>query len=746
MSLDPIRLDDISWAEMVIATRRRIAAVSGGEWTLHAPVDPGITLLELFAYMLEQRAYWMDHAPDSVVRGAMRLLGEQPRPTEAAGTVMHFSAVSEPLELGADSIFTLSKSTPPLIFSAKGDIVLLPFQQLNNQREQIRVLIDGVDRSADLEHGKVLRLFRSDGHSAEVRIELWLKAALPKTEKRLSLLFDLLNPTSVPSQWSPEAVKAVPPPAKISWFYFDATDKRVPFADSEIDDGTGGLRRSGVVTLSINESWKDIPDELAKETYKYKIDLVVDKSTFSAPPLLKRLIPNVAVAYHQHNTEEQTLKRDWLPLAGNEIALVDLPEDNPVKNYPPIENTISLQLRERDGEWHEWQATADLAFHGPTDRVFVADRVLGKISFGDGLTGRLPVLMNDGGSQIVINYTVGGGEAGNLGANLLWNYKLPEGLNESRADATFCVLNVVETTGGAEPETISALRERAASSLKARTRAVIREDYEEIARTVPGIAIKRAYAAVGFHPSYPCVPIPGAVTVFILPDVPRPDKLDDDFDESLTESAFVPAPIPDAGALAMVQQALEQRRLAGSEVIVLPPSYIDVAITIEIESNANNKAELRSRIDRRLRRFFDPLIGGDEEIGWPFGEPVRPSVVLRETQRELGNQGTVLKIFVELPAGNRPNLYIQSRANVVSGECSMLQKDSSSPFESCGAIALGSREEAILRLKSPKSIYDAPMIAEPACEDVPIGPHSLVKLAPISFHFHHASENQGGLR
>ena len=54
MMLPALQLDDLAWRDMVDAIRSRIAAVSDEEWTLHAPVDPGVTLLELFAYLLEQ--------------------------------------------------------------------------------------------------------------------------------------------------------------------------------------------------------------------------------------------------------------------------------------------------------------------------------------------------------------------------------------------------------------------------------------------------------------------------------------------------------------------------------------------------------------------------------------------------------------------------------------------------------------------------------------------------------------------
>ena len=57
MSLPPLVLDDLTWETLTGAARRRIPAASAGAWTLHAPVDPGVTLLELLAYLLEQRLY-----------------------------------------------------------------------------------------------------------------------------------------------------------------------------------------------------------------------------------------------------------------------------------------------------------------------------------------------------------------------------------------------------------------------------------------------------------------------------------------------------------------------------------------------------------------------------------------------------------------------------------------------------------------------------------------------------------------
>jgi predicted phage baseplate assembly protein len=440
--------------------------------------------------------------------------------------------------------------------------------------------------------------------------------------------------------------------------------------------------------------------------------MVVDQATFSAPPRLKRLLPNVVIARHQRKSIKHRLNREWLPLPGNEIAIADLPENE----YPAIENTIGLKIRERDGKWHRWERTTDLEFHGPSERVFVADRTLGKIAFGDGLTGRLPVLLKTDEAQLRVHYMVGGGAAGKLGTSLSWNTSLMS--LDGKQDA-FAAVNVVQTVSGEEPEAIQAFRERAAASLKARTRAVIREDFEEIARTVPGVAIKRAHAAIGFHPNHPCTPIPGAVTVFILPDVSRPDVLDESFDESMAESAFIAAPVPDEGALAAVRQKLDEARLVGTEVFVLSPFYRGVKLTLVVESNAANRDELRDRIKLRLRRFFDPLIGGDDGEGWAFGEPVRPSAIHRETQGELGEDGTLVDVFIDQVEEQQ------------SGE-GCCRKDLNDPPTAVGGI-----EELPTTVGGIEGV---------ACDDVEIGVHHLVKLVNIEVRFERASENQGGLR
>ena len=103
-----------------------------------------------------------------------------------------------------------------------------------------------------------------------------------------------------------------------------------------------------------------------------------------------RLVPNVAVARQVQSVQPDAALIEpqldgWLKLPGQQLALDrNLPE--------PIEDSVQLELRELDGEWHRWRVTDDLYRHGPEDRVFVVDRPHKLLRFGNGLTGRIPVL------------------------------------------------------------------------------------------------------------------------------------------------------------------------------------------------------------------------------------------------------------------------------------------------------------------------------------------------------------------
>jgi predicted phage baseplate assembly protein len=244
-----------------------------------------------------------------------------------------------------------------------------------------------------------------------------------------------------------------------------------------------------------------------------------------------------------------------------------------------------------------------------------------------------PAKLRRGAADLTI--AVGGGVAGNVGALRPW-----EPFSDQPGPAPLA-LNIVMGEGGAESETLDAARLRAATELRRPARAVIADDFVALARTTPGVAIARAHAAVGYHPDFPCLAVPGAVTVFIVPDAPREDTAN-------PPCPRVIAPLPDAGALAAVAARLEVARLIGNEIYVRAPIYRRIAVTVAVQSSFSAPDALRGDITARLQDFLDPLIGGDDKNGWPFGEPIRPSVILREAEAALNQRGDVVSVSMRL--------------------------------------------------------------------------------------------------
>jgi hypothetical protein len=76
-----------------------------------------------------------------------------------------------------------------------------------------------------------------------------------------------------------------------------------------------------------------------------------------------------------------------------------------------------------------------------------------------------------------------------------------------------------------------------------------------------------------------------------------------------------------------------------------------VALRVELSGTPADPAAVRATVRAALRRYLDPLLGGDGGDGWPFGEPLRPSALLRATQAVLGDLAQVEKVAIGVDGG-----------------------------------------------------------------------------------------------
>ena len=130
MSLPVPNLDDRSWKQIVDEAVRLIPRYCP-EWTNHNTSDPGVTLLELYAWMTEMVIYRLNKVPEKNFLTFLDLIGVRLKPPEPARAVLEFT----PSE-GVEGELIVKKGTQvatlqagggdPVTFETLRDISLLP--------------------------------------------------------------------------------------------------------------------------------------------------------------------------------------------------------------------------------------------------------------------------------------------------------------------------------------------------------------------------------------------------------------------------------------------------------------------------------------------------------------------------------------------------------------------------------------------------------------------------------------------
>src|SRR3954453_6498874 len=96
MPLPSPELDDRKFQDIVDEAKRLIPKYCP-EWTNHNVSDPGVALIELFAWMSEMIIYRLNQTPDKLYTQFLNLLGVRPFASQAATVDLTFwlSAVTE---------------------------------------------------------------------------------------------------------------------------------------------------------------------------------------------------------------------------------------------------------------------------------------------------------------------------------------------------------------------------------------------------------------------------------------------------------------------------------------------------------------------------------------------------------------------------------------------------------------------------------------------------------------------------
>src|ERR1700742_3283259 len=87
--IQPPDLDDRTWQDIVEELRQLIPRYAP-QWTDHNPSDLGISLIELFAWLVEGLIYRLNQVPDKNYLAMLNVLGVTRNPPTPATTYLTF--------------------------------------------------------------------------------------------------------------------------------------------------------------------------------------------------------------------------------------------------------------------------------------------------------------------------------------------------------------------------------------------------------------------------------------------------------------------------------------------------------------------------------------------------------------------------------------------------------------------------------------------------------------------------------
>jgi hypothetical protein len=198
-------------------------------------------------------------------------------------------------------------------------------------------------------------------------------------------------------------------------------------------------------------------------------------------------------------------------------------------------------------------------------------------------------------------------------------------INKSAAlPGGFKLSNPVPTWGASRGETTAEGEQSISSFLQHRDRLVTAEDFRTITRRTPGVNIGRVEVLPLFNPNEFTAggdpqSWPGALTVLVVPG--------HDIEQTTP-------PVPDRLFLDAICRWLDPRRLVTTEVFVRGPQYIRLAVSIGIVTMPGQvRAIVHRDVQAALREYLSPLVGGPQTstdddaaphgTGWPLGVEVR---------------------------------------------------------------------------------------------------------------------------
>lgn len=683
MPLPPPTLDNRRAQALVDELVARVPAYTP-EWTNFTDSDPGVTLIQLFAHITESLLYRTNQIPERNRAKFLQLLGVPLAPAQEARGLVAFAngrgpsdtlVVPRGTELFAGALpFRTATSLDVLPLEARfyvrrpivtptqeqQDYYALLYASYNKPVPQTLALYEtvevvggtDVDLAETVDHSLWVALLGRTTDNVPVKDrDGWddLRGKLAGRTLSLGMKPDQgadqisVQPGTPPVLSDGLLRFELPSPGPIA---LDANGAPLPtYARVTARADFDPLTQPGIIELALPgaaglDLWHLDPLEAGVGDLPPAAD---------APDVAARIVTWLRI----RSGSTTDVKLDWVGINAAQIRqqlLISAEQLAPgdgtpnqirrLRQSPVLAGSVTLASIENDTR-HDWTAIDDIRAAAPEVKipntpdmgdpldVFSCDPEAGVISFGDGFTGRRPIL----GEALYASYACTAGAAGNVGAGALKaGPMVPAGVTAT---------NPVLTWGGADAESVSAAETQIPRFITHRDRLVTADDFRAIAWRTPGVSIGRIEVLPAAHPDV--VPLtvgsaPGAVTLMTIPirDPLHPD-----------------APRADRPFLTTLCNYLDPRRLVTTELVLRGPDYVGIWISIGIEvAGGRNVSEVVEAVKTRIKAFLSPLPAPDTPMpqlpmlygpdidpalrGWPLAQGVHARSLQAEVARAAG--------------------------------------------------------------------------------------------------------------
>jgi predicted phage baseplate assembly protein len=596
--LPDVALDDLRFQELVSEARTLIVRHSP-EWTEHNVSDPGITLIELFAWLTEILTYRINRIPDRLHLALLELVGVRPAPPRQARTDLRFlleTPTGVTIPAGTEVVSPRISGGDLVAFQTDEElqVPVIELAQYASERGgeymttevvggAVRPSDDAAVPFGDPPHADRALLLGFDRPIAGLVIRIRIECSRVETS-------------------GPDSSNA-----RVLWEVSGADGRW--YETSLISDETGAFMLGGGAILLEVPAQAAVADLTGQPLFWLRGRLITPDDgsrsrRFTRGPRVSALSTEVAgalvSAHHAANVVGELIGTcDGIP--GTAYRL----DHHPVLPLAPGE---TLEVREpRSEAWVSWRDVQSFALSGPGDPHFQLDIHRGEIRFGpairqpDGGWRRYGAVPSAGAVLRFSRYRHGGGLSGNVAPRML-------SVPVRRPTNVLAVTNPQAATGGVDTETPEGARERARLEIRSRSRGVSGEDFERLALAASG-SIARAI----------CTPLPdgAGARIRLLPRVDAPDRRLD-----LTELT------PSEELMRTVAAALDRRRLLGTSIRLVPARLRGISAVADVRASpAADLERVRQDVEHALYIYLNPLIGGSPSgpgDGWPSGRALNP--------------------------------------------------------------------------------------------------------------------------